>query len=1209
MPPLMRYARKARTLHGGPQNLPIQNITRYTHPSVWSRLSPSLYILFWSLSVYDIATPTSRYQLELKRIKDRYADLENKRYIVGNNNTVTGLPYTPSEVSKLNKQRESELSKMMLSMAALNEEMSQQNAHVAQIKLIIDNQKESYFIGTTPECSEEVSVVVEVQVQGEESKVEEVENGAMEVTTTTVSVTETSIDTTSDETKNILAITDMITQHLVYHRVLMSPSDAVFCTQFLLVLHEQETPFFSLLHCYDRFVKTITPLIFCTTEVEASFIGYAINDMFATINRWVGDKKAYKREVQDKKGASYSIDSLLPKDVLEGIRSKQQAAAASSADGSVADESTVTHEMFCELTKVWHSRLTSTLLSSLAGKEYMYVRCALLVLSKVNAQFPTRAVEGRKLLQRVELLQIEEKNREDLQTMAKSLSTMLKRTAWIDEKAVKTNKKTAKLEEVVDGVGAKPNAATAVPIRRDGVKEEPRGAAGRDAPRDGRDGGRNDPRDNGRDANTRDNNATNSRAGPPYSASSAVNTRDNGRGGVTRANTNPPASGADGGSWRDNKVPQDRDAGPNSQQQRGAGEANRREDSKAMSEKERERDRRASNNTVAPSVTAPPSDYNSRDARRNERDRDNASGNNIRGDNKPAAIAPSVVAPLTGSKRKTETAIAPSPTEPASASKSQKVDNASVSTQQSRDDRRGRSNSRDRKNDSNNNNSRDNKDNNRQQDASKQQKESVQQDAKESKNNKRSREESNKDNKDTDSKKSEKGEKDEKSSEKSDKSDKTADKSDKAADKAERKDEKKREKEAKESKERESKESKDKEKEREKDRSSKDKESKDSKDSKHEKDKEKEKEKDSKQQTQSNSVSRQDSRTNLNNQDSNSNPNSKDRADSRDRGSNNTRGDSRDRKGSDYRGATNQFDWNNPNAKSSETGSVTTSVNSLKTDKRQDRKGQNQQNGPNTDRNGGDRNGGADRDSRNGKSGGGRDKDTKSDDKPVADNKKEQSSKDQDTVPVAVVSTPAVIAAESTPVAQTASVSESGESNDTKAAARATRFAKPADSKDTTVDLVALKARLLAHKQAEKPPADSDSVRSDNRDDRDGRDNRNNRERERDSRDIAPKEIIHKPRNNGGGAMAKYGPQDGAGEVNASNASAPVVTAPVVAIAPGLEHVELSDIIKEQPRGSKRPRPDSAASNKASDASSVTPDNGSVASPPAESPGGKRRTP
>lgn len=68
-------------------------------------------------------------------------------------------------------------------------------------------------------------------------------------------------------------ISKCILQYLIYPRILMSPIDAVYCTQFFLLLHELDNPLFSTLHCFDRTFKSISPLIFCSTETEASFVG------------------------------------------------------------------------------------------------------------------------------------------------------------------------------------------------------------------------------------------------------------------------------------------------------------------------------------------------------------------------------------------------------------------------------------------------------------------------------------------------------------------------------------------------------------------------------------------------------------------------------------------------------------------------------------------------------------------------------------------------------------------------------------------------------------------------------------------------------------------------------------------------------------------------------------------------------------------------
>ncbi len=73
----------------------------------------------------------------------------------------------------------------------------------------------------------------------------------------------------------------------------MSPIDAVYCTQFLLLLHELKTPYFSTLHCFDRTLRTISPLIFCSTEAEASFIAYALQDLLQIISKWYESENNY----------------------------------------------------------------------------------------------------------------------------------------------------------------------------------------------------------------------------------------------------------------------------------------------------------------------------------------------------------------------------------------------------------------------------------------------------------------------------------------------------------------------------------------------------------------------------------------------------------------------------------------------------------------------------------------------------------------------------------------------------------------------------------------------------------------------------------------------------------------------------------------------------------------------------------------------------
>lgn len=102
-------------------------------------------------------------------------------------------------------------------------------------------------------------------------------------------------------------------QHLLHPRLLMSPIDAVYCTQFCFLLHDMQAPHFSTPLLIDRVLRTIAPLIFCTTEAEASFIGYAVADVLKVVNRWHDcDEATFNAEARDKIGFSYDIGRILP---------------------------------------------------------------------------------------------------------------------------------------------------------------------------------------------------------------------------------------------------------------------------------------------------------------------------------------------------------------------------------------------------------------------------------------------------------------------------------------------------------------------------------------------------------------------------------------------------------------------------------------------------------------------------------------------------------------------------------------------------------------------------------------------------------------------------------------------------------------------------------------------------------------------------------
>lgn len=196
-------------------------VCQYLPAEVWSALSPELYLTFWSLSLYDVFVPKSKYDTEIRRLKDRYSELDIK---------------PPAGEDRLtHKQRRTEMTKILNLTNTLKEEQEAQKKHVDIVTNMIKKHKDSYLSHVSPECAPK-------------------------------------------STENIM-------QHCVYHRVLMSPADAIFCSQFFLNLHAQETPGFSTIHFFDKTMKTLAPITFCSTEYEAGFLGFYINDLLETCNR------------------------------------------------------------------------------------------------------------------------------------------------------------------------------------------------------------------------------------------------------------------------------------------------------------------------------------------------------------------------------------------------------------------------------------------------------------------------------------------------------------------------------------------------------------------------------------------------------------------------------------------------------------------------------------------------------------------------------------------------------------------------------------------------------------------------------------------------------------------------------------------------------------------------------------------------------------
>lgn len=190
--------------------------------------------IFWSLSMYDLYLPKTRYEAEIKRYRDKIAETEKAM---------------AHDDEKTRTAKKSEITKLNATITALQEELNVQKKQVDTIKKILIAKKDGFFVGASKDIDQNKYIILE-----------------------------------------------SIVQHCVRPRLLMSPIDAVFCSHFFVVLHEIDTPKYNLVNYFDKFIKMVTPSIFCSTEYEASFLGHALNDMMSVLNRWATSQDNFINE-------------------------------------------------------------------------------------------------------------------------------------------------------------------------------------------------------------------------------------------------------------------------------------------------------------------------------------------------------------------------------------------------------------------------------------------------------------------------------------------------------------------------------------------------------------------------------------------------------------------------------------------------------------------------------------------------------------------------------------------------------------------------------------------------------------------------------------------------------------------------------------------------------------------------------------------------
>lgn len=197
-------------------------------------------------------------------------------------------------------------------------------------------------------------------------------------------------------------------QRCIFPRCVFSMPDAVYCAMFVHTLHSLGTPFFNTVNHIDVLIcKTLQPMICCCTEFEAGRLGRFLYETLKMAYHWKSDESIYERECGNMPG--FAVYYRYP------------------------NSQRVTYSQFIRVHWKWSGRITRLLVQCLESTEYMEIRNALIVLTKISSVFPVIRKSGINLEKRVAKIKGDE--REDLKVLATGVAAALasRKSSWVSE--------------------------------------------------------------------------------------------------------------------------------------------------------------------------------------------------------------------------------------------------------------------------------------------------------------------------------------------------------------------------------------------------------------------------------------------------------------------------------------------------------------------------------------------------------------------------------------------------------------------------------------------------------------------------------------------------------------------------------------------------------------------------------------------------------
>ncbi|CAH8349699.1 unnamed protein product [Eruca vesicaria subsp. sativa] len=197
-------------------------------------------------------------------------------------------------------------------------------------------------------------------------------------------------------------------QRCIFPRCTFSMADSVYCAMFVHMLHSLGTPYFNTVNHIDVLIcKTLQPMICCCTEYEVGRLGRFLFETLKIAYHWKSAESIYESECGNMPG--FAVYYRYP------------------------NSQRVTFGQFVKVHWKWCAKITKLLIQCLESNEYMEIRNALIMLTKISGVFPVTRKTGYNIEKRVAKIKNDE--REDLKVLATGVAAALsaRKSSWVTD--------------------------------------------------------------------------------------------------------------------------------------------------------------------------------------------------------------------------------------------------------------------------------------------------------------------------------------------------------------------------------------------------------------------------------------------------------------------------------------------------------------------------------------------------------------------------------------------------------------------------------------------------------------------------------------------------------------------------------------------------------------------------------------------------------